>query len=202
MQFRKEPHTPDHNEASRKSKPFSWDIPKWAFIPINAIQVEVRADPYSPTVLRDGPRKSIEDGISRALQKVEDATTKVLDNRRRAEEWAIERAREEKERREIEHLTWQYESWLSPLEKLASSVSRHHKVAAAVDELTAYANSLPEGTEHRRALTRYIAWANDHIDATNPARRFIPPADEMPSLAHETWRRSHSSTLEMHRNPL
>lgn len=177
-------------------------IPKWDFIPTDTFQVEVRADPYAPTVLQDGPRKSIEDGLLRALQKIEDATTKADENKRRAEQWAIERAQEEKERREIESLTWQYDSWLSPLEKLASSVSRHHKVAAAVDELTAYANSLPRGTERRAALTRYIEWANDHIAATNPARRFMPPADEMPSLAHESWRRSHSSTLDMHRNPL
>lgn len=202
MQFRKEPHTPDPNESSKKTKPWSWDIPKWDFIPIDAIQVEVRADPYAPTVLRDGPRKSIEDGISRALQKIEDATTKVDDNRRRAEAWAIERAQEEKERREIERLTWQYESWLSPLEKLASSVSRHHKVAAAVDELTAYVHSLPEGTEHRAALTRYLSWANNHLAATNPTRAFMPPADEVPSLAHEDWRRSHPSALALRQNPL
>ena len=197
MQFRKEPHTPDPNEASKKSKTFSWDSPKWDFIPIDAIQVEVRADPYAPTVLRDGPRKSIEDGISRALQKIEDATTKALDNRRRAEEWAIERAQEEEKRREIERLTWQYESWLSPLEKLASNISQHHKVAAAVDELTAYANSLPEGSERRAALAKYITWARGHISATNPARTFMPPADDMPALPHERWRRSRSSALTL-----
>lgn len=202
MQFRKEPHTLTPKEVADKAKGWGWGIPKWDFIPTDTFQVEVRADSYAPTVLRDGPRKSIEDGLLRALQKIEDVTTKADESKRRAEEWAIERAQEEKERRETERLTRQYESWLSPLEKLASSVSRHHKVAAAVDELTAYADSLPEGTERRTALTRYVAWANDHISATNPARRFMPPAGEMPSLAHEAWRRSHTSSLALHRNPL
>lgn len=199
MQFRKEPHTLTPKEESDKAKGRSWGIPNWDFIPTDKIQLEVRADPYSPTVLRDGPRKSIEEGLPRALQKIEDATTKADEKRGRAEQAAIERERNQKEQEELERLTRRYESWATPLETFALDLSRHQEVAAAVEALDAYAKSLPEGSGRRKSFETYLIWAHAYVEATNPAQRFIPPAEETPRLAHESWRRSLASSRGMMR---
>lgn len=186
MRQRQVDHVPTPKELADEERYGYRHYPRHDFVPTDKMRLEIGAGAYGSLVLEDTVATRIEDKLMRAIDRVESMTKEA---RARAEAQrlrAIEEAARQQRAAEFRERALRYDSWARSLDELRESHARHRDLTITVAALR---QRLAAGGEVEGAdrWTRYLAWAEQHLEESDPVLAFLPPEGETPDLTFAQW---------------
>lgn len=186
MKQRQVDHVPTQKELADEERYGYRRYPRHDFVPTDKMRLEVGAGVYGSLVLEDTVATRIEDKLMRAIERVERMTE---DARARAEAQrlrAIEEAARQQRAAEFRARALRYDNWARSLDDLRESLARHRDLTNTV---TALRRRVAEGgdVEETDRWTKYLTWAEQHLEESDPVLAFLPPEGETPDLTFAQW---------------
>lgn len=186
MRQRQVDHVPTPKELADEERYGYRHYPRHDFVPTDKMRLEIGAGAYGSLVLEDTVATRIEDKLMRAIDRVE-SMTKDAQARAEAQRLrAIEEAARQQRAAELRARALRYDSWARSLDELRESHARHRDLTNTVAALR---QRLAAGGEVEEAdrWTTYLAWAEQHLEESDPVLAFLPPEGETPDLTFTQW---------------
>lgn len=149
--------------------------------------LEVGTEYFNRLAVGDTAVLKIEDKLARVFNRIQKETDKaiVLAEERRiaaivAAE-AHERAEALRARRE------RYSEWAMALETLNDEVQHHSDLTQTIDALQRF---ISDNTDQERIqeVREFVAWAEGHLEQSDPLLKLALPTGERPDLTYSEWR--------------
>lgn len=184
-QLRQVPHTLKAEELERRKKhgAYTWGIPKSDYEPTGRTFFRI-PNPYNAKKFLETPRKHLVEYVPRVIDYLHAQEKHAADleeaHRIRAErEAAAATARLVLQRRRAD-----YDKWENVLTERAQTWESVQRLRVFLDAV----RTGPSGS----AAAEFLTWAEDHLNALDPARADSWPERDTPELTHDE-RRQHGS---------
>lgn len=181
-------HTPTPEEIARQQR-FSWDSPpKYDYTPSLRMRLELSHGFGDPLRLDDTVTTCIEDKLLRGILRIEEWAVEAREAAERRRQCEIEEAERRRRASELRERVQRYTSWHETLEALHTDVIRHRELTDVVAALREAVERRGPDHEHAQLLGEYLAWAEQHLEDSDPLRRISLPKGERPDLSYDEWR--------------
>lgn len=187
MQQRRVDHVPTEKELADEAR-FGWrSYPKYDHVPTERMRLEVRSGTYDVLTLDDTAATRIEDKLLRAIEKIQQLSIDARAAAERRHQQEIERAEQQRRAGELRKRATRYTSWAETLEQLRDDFVRHRELTDVVAGLRKAVTKRGSDAEHAVLLSAYLAWAEQHLEESDPLRRIWLPQGERPDLSYDEW---------------
>lgn len=185
MQQKRIDYVPTEEELAREAR-YNWrSYPKYDYVATERMRLEIRAGSYDVLTLTDTAATRIEDKLLRAIERIQQISVNARRAAEQQRQQALERAEQQRRADELRKRAVRYTSWADTLEQLRSDFVRHRELADAVAGLRAAVAD--RGREYAEGLGEYLAWAEQHLNDSDPLRRIWLPQGERPDLSYTQW---------------
>ncbi len=188
MRQRKVDHVPTKEDIAHEERYGYRRHPKHDFVPTDKMRLEIGAGAYGSLVIEDTVATRIEDKLERAFDRIQSMTNDAIARAEAQRQYAIEEAERRRRAEAMRVRAVHYGKWASALDDLHAAFTKHQELGALVTSLRGRTPDTDD-PELQEQFERYLEWAEQHLQESDPLITFALPEGETPDLSYSQWQR-------------